>query len=232
MNQSQRSKAEIANERLRDFQTQTARPQQDSGRRHFRRRPRQLPQWLHSHKIQTALSQLFKKQPNRNKIKVIRRRVLRGSKKSTKEVYFNCIDFSAQDLQTVVKAARNAERIVFDFCCINCSSGLDFWLTSATKPSSSVSRTEEVRKPKRERRTGRMTRRSFLWSWTRLAVADWKPVCRSSALLTIILCLHPKCRMSWTQRACHTFLWSKRMYSHWHRKLRMSSSNWLMSAGN
>ena len=46
--------------------------------------------------------------------------------RTTKEVYFNCIDFSAKDLQTVIRAACNVERIVFNFCCIHCSSGLDF----------------------------------------------------------------------------------------------------------
>ena len=46
--------------------------------------------------------------------------------RATKEVFFQCIDFSAEDLQTVVRAARNAERIVFDFWCIHCSSSLDF----------------------------------------------------------------------------------------------------------
>ena len=46
--------------------------------------------------------------------------------RTTKEVYFKCIDFSAEDLQTVVRAARNAERIVFYFCCVHCSPGLDF----------------------------------------------------------------------------------------------------------
>ena len=46
--------------------------------------------------------------------------------RTTKEVYFVCIDFSADDLQTVVRAARNAERIVFYFCCIHCSPDLDF----------------------------------------------------------------------------------------------------------
>ena len=46
--------------------------------------------------------------------------------RTTKEVFFTCIDFRAEDLQTVVRAARNAERIVFDCCCIHCSSGLDF----------------------------------------------------------------------------------------------------------
>ena len=46
--------------------------------------------------------------------------------RTTKEVYFRCIDFSAEDLQTIVRAACNVERIVFDWCCIHCSSGLDF----------------------------------------------------------------------------------------------------------
>ena len=47
--------------------------------------------------------------------------------RTTKEVFFQCIDFSAEDLQTVVRAAHNAERIVFWFCDIHCTSGLDFW---------------------------------------------------------------------------------------------------------
>ena len=46
--------------------------------------------------------------------------------RTAKEVYFFCIDFSAEDLQTVVRAAHNAERIVFHFWSIHCSSGLDF----------------------------------------------------------------------------------------------------------
>ena len=50
----------------------------------------------------------------------------RVARRATKEVYYNCIDFSAKDLQTVVRAACNAERIVFHFCSIHCSSGLDF----------------------------------------------------------------------------------------------------------
>ena len=50
----------------------------------------------------------------------------KAAARMTKEVYFQCIDFSAEDLQTIVRAARNAERIVFHFCCIHCSSGLDF----------------------------------------------------------------------------------------------------------
>ena len=50
----------------------------------------------------------------------------RAAASTTKEVYFQCIDFSAEDLQTIVRAARNAERIVFRFCSIHCSSDLDF----------------------------------------------------------------------------------------------------------
>ena len=46
--------------------------------------------------------------------------------RTTKEVFFTFIDFTAEDLQTVVRAARNVERIVFWLCCIHCSSGLDF----------------------------------------------------------------------------------------------------------
>ena len=49
-----------------------------------------------------------------------------AARRTTKEVYFNWIDFSAEDLQTVVRAASNSERIVFNWCCIHCSSGLDF----------------------------------------------------------------------------------------------------------
>ena len=41
-------------------------------------------------------------------------------------VYFGCIDFSAEDLQTIIRAAHNVEKIVFYFCCIHCSSDLDF----------------------------------------------------------------------------------------------------------
>ena len=49
-----------------------------------------------------------------------------AARRTTKQVYFNSINFSAKDLQTIVRAARNAERIVLNFCCIHCSSGLDF----------------------------------------------------------------------------------------------------------
>ena len=51
---------------------------------------------------------------------------LEAARRTTKEVFFNWIDFSAEDLQTVVRAASNSERIVFNFCCIHCSSCLDF----------------------------------------------------------------------------------------------------------
>ena len=55
--------------------------------------------------------------------------------RTTEEVFFKCINFRTKDLQTVVRAAHNAERIVFDFCNIHCSSGLDFGadLTYKTK---------------------------------------------------------------------------------------------------
>ena len=49
-----------------------------------------------------------------------------AARRTTKEVYFHCIDFSAKDLQTVVRAAHNTKRIVFCLCDIHCSSGLDF----------------------------------------------------------------------------------------------------------
>ena len=48
------------------------------------------------------------------------------ARRTTKEVYFFCIDFSSKDLQTVIKAAHNSERIVFNMCWIHCSSDLDF----------------------------------------------------------------------------------------------------------
>ena len=43
-----------------------------------------------------------------------------------KEACFQYINFSAEDLQTVVKAAHNAEHIVFCDCSIHCTSTLDF----------------------------------------------------------------------------------------------------------
>ena len=101
--------------------------------------------------------------------------------------------------------------------------------TSATTPSILVSRSEEIRATKQGRRTGRWTRQSFLWSWTRLAEADWKPDWRNSTFTETRLCLSPKCKMSWTRRACHTFFWSKSGNPNFHRKWRMSSSNKLLS---
>ena len=50
----------------------------------------------------------------------------KAARRTKKEVYFYWIDFNAEDLQTSVRAASNAERIVFNFCSIHCSSGLDF----------------------------------------------------------------------------------------------------------
>ena len=50
----------------------------------------------------------------------------KAAARTTEEVYFTWINFSAEDLQTVVRAAHNTERIVFSFCDIHCSSGLDF----------------------------------------------------------------------------------------------------------
>ena len=43
-----------------------------------------------------------------------------------KLVYFKCIDFRVEDLQTIIRAAHNAEQIEFHFCWIHCSSDLDF----------------------------------------------------------------------------------------------------------
>ena len=50
----------------------------------------------------------------------------RAAAKTYKEVYFYGIEFMAEDLQTVFNTARNAMMIVFDFCCIHCSSGYNF----------------------------------------------------------------------------------------------------------
>ena len=46
--------------------------------------------------------------------------------RTVNKVFFKCIDFSAEDLQTIVRAAHYAEEIIFCNCCIHCSSGLDF----------------------------------------------------------------------------------------------------------
>ena len=46
--------------------------------------------------------------------------------RTTKKIFFYCIDFGAEDLQSIVRAGCNAERIVLNFCCIHCCPGLDF----------------------------------------------------------------------------------------------------------
>ena len=98
-------------------------------------------------------------------------------------------------------------------------------LISATPPSSLVSSTEEILIGEKGRRTGKWIRQNFLWSWTQLAAADWKSVWKSSTFTATRLCLHPKCRRSWTRRTCRTFLWSMSGHSNFHRKWRMSSSS-------
>ena len=47
----------------------------------------------------------------------------------TKEVYIRLYEFSAADLQQFVRAACNAERIIFQRCSVHCSSALDFGAT-------------------------------------------------------------------------------------------------------
>ena len=47
----------------------------------------------------------------------------------TREVFISFFGFSAADLQQLIRAAWNAERIVFDFCSVHCSSELDFGAT-------------------------------------------------------------------------------------------------------
>ena len=44
----------------------------------------------------------------------------------TREVYISCFEFSAADLQQLIRAAFKAERIIFNLCSIHCSSALDF----------------------------------------------------------------------------------------------------------
>ena len=44
----------------------------------------------------------------------------------TKIIYFNCIDFREKDLQLIIRAAHNTERIMFNYCSIHWSSNLDF----------------------------------------------------------------------------------------------------------
>ena len=45
---------------------------------------------------------------------------------ATKEVYIQFFEFRVEDLQQFVKAACNAERIIFCGCSIHCSAALDF----------------------------------------------------------------------------------------------------------
>ena len=52
--------------------------------------------------------------------------LLKAVSKVTKEVYLRCFDFSAKDLEQIIKAAHNSERLVFRSCCIHCSQDLDF----------------------------------------------------------------------------------------------------------
>ena len=47
----------------------------------------------------------------------------------TKEVFIESFEFSAADLQQLIRAACNAERIVFCYCSVHCSSVLDFGAT-------------------------------------------------------------------------------------------------------
>ena len=54
--------------------------------------------------------------------------LLKAVSKVTKEVYFWCFDFSTINLEQIIKAAHNSERLVFRFCCIHCSTDLDFEL--------------------------------------------------------------------------------------------------------
>ena len=44
----------------------------------------------------------------------------------TREVFISCFEFSAADLQQFIRAACNAERIVFYLWSVHCSSALDF----------------------------------------------------------------------------------------------------------
>ena len=47
----------------------------------------------------------------------------------TRVVYISCFEFSAADLQQLIRAACNAERIVLYLCSVHCSSALDFGAT-------------------------------------------------------------------------------------------------------
>ena len=46
--------------------------------------------------------------------------------KATKQIFINCLNISEQDFQTIVKASCNVEKVILNWCCIHCSSPLDF----------------------------------------------------------------------------------------------------------
>ena len=45
---------------------------------------------------------------------------------TTKEVYLRCLEFSEAELEQIVRASCNAERLIFEGCDIHCSTKLDF----------------------------------------------------------------------------------------------------------
>ena len=45
---------------------------------------------------------------------------------TTEEVYLNRLEFSEEELEQIMKASCNAERLIFDSCDIHCSTALDF----------------------------------------------------------------------------------------------------------
>ena len=47
------------------------------------------------------------------------------AKRTKKEIFLNRINFREKDFQTIVKAARNSERIMFNHCCLHFSPVLD-----------------------------------------------------------------------------------------------------------
>ena len=56
--------------------------------------------------------------------------------RTSKQVYFTWITFNNKELQAIVRAARNTEDIVFNCCCIYCSSDLDFGANLSYKTKS------------------------------------------------------------------------------------------------
>ena len=45
---------------------------------------------------------------------------------TTEEVYLRCLEFSEAELEQIVRASCNAERLIFQSCDIHCSTALDF----------------------------------------------------------------------------------------------------------